>query len=476
MIRNVVLKTSAGNFSLPKFQQKYFSTNKFIVVLLQITDFLFTGALYLTLFLLPFLALFNGNLLNEASLLTYASPLIIVLTTALSIKVLFLKSKALVDSPGFLGVLIFAFLTTFSSILVSNSSYSTFGTFDIKAISGLATLFFVFTFIFIIKQAKSIKDIKKMLFTLITGLLGFFLYGIFFEVNNYEVVPSIIVALTLLLISYRLFPLSITILLVIASKDTVDEQLWLSIFTAGFASSLLLFLVSILKTPRNILEVFSKNARGKYYSLIVFILPIFFLAGILQTLDRYEVLDNPISESYTQLENSFNILDKRGLREVLFGVGSGDESTGVRNIFERNSTSTNVLRSYGIVGLAGYLALFVTAIAIVSKNLLNHINNDKGLRSYAGAFFFITTFITILALFVNVSLLTIWISWIILSLSSVLLSLSQAKDDNVQISTKNELSFKNKNLEALYSTAAVVIIAVGLILIYGVLTNIDLIN
>lgn len=417
-----------------------FAKNRKIQVLGNLFEWLFYVSLPLIIFLLMLNKAFSNG--AELSVLNFLIITISFLLFLFISKAILFGKKELFDPPFFFSVLIFALLTTLSSVLVSPASpYNTFGRGEVRLITGLSTLLLVIMFYLYRVYLSSNTSFKNIFKSLFVGFYAYLTLVALFGSSSFLLIelPTVIILSTFFIIylfnsgRLKLFKV-LTILILLAvffSRLVINSTAWLAIgdtIFALFVSTLILDVILFLTNKQKIGNLISVNVKAfdtaikekklvgarvllrNLFINLMLLSPLFFLIilAVIEISGNYSMARvlsdlNDIPQAIKSLVDSsktyfFSILAGTGFKDYQFGW----------------PLFGNIIRMQGIIGTLAYIGLSLFAIRKFYQALVLNKFNNKVLISLG----FLIIVVPVLSLVIYPTLFLVALWWLAFALLS----------------------------------------------------------
>lgn len=398
------------------------------------------AALVLLMFTFLFLPLsiFLGNVTYENSVFGFFLTLIIIIAGLTCSYFVLVGRKGLVDPEHFLSVLFFALVVITSSVFQSPAHISnTFGTANVRALAGILIMAFIGLFYFtnvLIKSKQLFNSAVKAI------LIGLFVTVVFAVVNSltltktlpFDNLPIMFVALMGIvysIIAFKKYRLPLLLVLVVSlillfgvnSGTPLNSINIIRILLPAFITTIIVGILIYRNVSREYFKKFQLvfSLKGQkivksfdILNVLMVGLPLLFLIVLLVLLFTNNIsiagLLDPINNSLTVLNNYFRTTTFN-LGKLLIGNGAYDVNTVTSNLNAAVSLLRNVIMTEGVLGLFGYLFLWMIGISAAVKGFTQSIKDKEMLLTLP--LVFVLIFVPIYSLFAYSGVLLVILWW-----------------------------------------------------------------
>lgn len=423
---------------------------------------------------------FYESVSPESSTFFYSIQILFICLVLFFSRYILKRKGHFVDPVGFIPVLLFALLTTFSAVaVIQPNAANTFGTPIVKMLTGLSTILFVFLYYFISFKEKYSPSVPHRLMRYLALSSSVVILSVVFAgIANQTiqdltfVVRASLFTLPLLLILIvkkptfawvELIALAVNVLFLFQQRAIIqnDSQFMAIWIFAIFITSLIALFI-LIKNRSNPFKTFGNEAKNdlkliwkdamdgvtvswsRMYNLkikttkfLLLFVPIVF-GGIIIYLIASNQLQPLFKSLTTQYQSIPGLLNNISAQILFFGKG-------VTSVTTDSSFIISVFKAQGLFGIIGYIILFGYAIFLAIQNVGLYIRKQTPELYIALASLFIIMFTTVTAFITYIPFVYGIIFWITFAISCLL---SKYKVNNAESLhyTVEDMTFRNRNI------------------------------
>jgi len=417
-------------------------TNTKAQIILKLLSILNLIILFTYFFILPFFP----NLPVSETIIFQAFINFTLILLSFYIFVIFISRQIFIDPSNFIFVLIFALLTTFSSVFTTSYGViNTFGKFNFRGIAGLTVMLLVAFFYLINVYIKDEIIFRRIIRIFLLGaILSFIILVLnsFTQPSNYlkENLLFILVFIPLFIINisysknksilFVLLIIIITVIILNINIITNDFRLMFFLITTMLISFLPIYLLFVINKKDfikvKLQNIIKKDNQRNIIQDLLFTL--FILLPFILIVINIILLGITLYQKNTSISQAFSIILERYINsiksltnnnafnfsminQVIFGQGGDKYSSNY-------SLIANIIGTQGILSLFAYILIWVYAISRSLKLFFKTINQkDKDYKLIFGLNLIIL-FVPIISLFVYPGLFLIILWWFCFALIS----------------------------------------------------------
>lgn len=463
--------------SIPAFLNPRLSFLSKVYALVYRLELLMIALLTLTIFASQ---KFYATNTPEASVFFFNIQMLFICLALFFLRYILKRKEHFVDPVGFIPVLLFALLTTFSAVMVLQpNAANTFGTDSVKMLTGLSTILFVFLYYFIHFKAKYSPSLPGRLMRYIAlssfvVILSIVLAGISTQTiqDLTLAVRACLFVLPILLILVikkgsfaliELIALAANVLFLFQQRAIIQkDSQFMTIWILAILITSLIALIVLFKNRNNPFRTYGSELKhdfnliwkdavegvtvswSRMYALkikgvkfLLLFVPVIF-AGIIIYLLSANQLQPILKNVATQYELIPSLVNNISAQIIFFGKG-------VTSVATDSSFIISIFKAQGLFGIIGYITLFGYALFLAIQNIGLYIRKQTPELYVALASLFIIIFTLVTAVITYVPFVYGILFWIAFAISCLFSKYSITNSQILDYKLE-DLSIKNKNI------------------------------
>lgn len=406
-----------------------------------------------------------------------------IIYTIFFFSLVYIRKDRIVDPINFLPILVYALLTTISSVLsTSGGTANTFGILEQRGLSGILILSMIGLYYILNFYIKDLKLYKRFYSILLVSISLFTILAIIFSnyndsivlnnINLFILFPLIFSGGLLLKKGARTLILSLLIISILIIFISVGD---INLVLQNFATFLFsLTVVSIVSTIYILFRLIRNRKLKKEFNsnYLYLLIPIFLILSLVYLqINSPQILASKLSsfrDIQLALNNLINLNGVDNIVKTISGFGSTTLKPGI-------SLVANIISTQGLIGLLSNIVLFGSLI-FIGIRFLNKFEITSTEFKNVGFYTIFIIFFGVYSLFVYPQIFAVILLWIFIGLMTSYMRIHKQKKEDYfteefKIEYFKKYKIKKTNLLQYISSFAIVVFGL-IILIYIARTNI----